>query len=62
MEQTECSKILALKIQTLGNYRNERIQQAKSRYCVTVLSLIKDSLIYNGYSTFFLEVLSKYYS
>jgi hypothetical protein len=53
MEQAECSKMFAFKTQMPGNHPKERIQQVTPRYCVTVLSFFKDSLIYYGYSTFF---------
>jgi hypothetical protein len=49
MKETKCSKMLALKIHTLGNHPKERIQQVKPRYCVTVLSFFKDSLICHFY-------------
>jgi len=43
MEQTECSKTLAYKIQTLGNYPEESIQQNMYSFSCKIINRQHDS-------------------
>jgi hypothetical protein len=48
MEQTECSEVLAYKIQTPGNHPEESIQHSERSRKVEIKYTLHDSQIYIG--------------